>query len=71
MTVLFVTHSIIEAAFLAQRAIVLSRRPGRIVLDHTLALPAERTPALRTDPVFSREMRVLFDALERGGEAAP
>ena len=30
MTVIFVTHSIIEAAFLAQRAIVLTRRPGRI-----------------------------------------
>ena len=69
MTVLFVTHSIVEAAFLAQRAVVLSRRPGRIVLDHTLALPPERTPPLRTDPAFSREMRVLFDALEHGGEA--
>ena len=67
MTVLFVTHSIIEAAFLAQRAIVLSRRPGRVVLDHALALPARRTPALRTDPAFSREMRVLFEALEGGG----
>jgi NitT/TauT family transport system ATP-binding protein len=66
MTVLFVTHSIVEAAFLAQRAIVLSRRPGRIVLDHTLALPAERTAPLRTDPAFSREMRVMFEALERG-----
>jgi NitT/TauT family transport system ATP-binding protein len=66
MTVVFVTHSIVEAAFLAQRAIVLSRRPGRIVLDHTLELPAERTAALRTDPEFSREMRVLFEALERG-----
>ena len=69
MTVLFVTHSIVEAAFLAQRAVVLSWRPGRIVLDHTLALPPERTPPLRTDPAFSREMRVLFDALERGGDA--
>jgi NitT/TauT family transport system ATP-binding protein len=71
MTVLFVTHSIVEAAFLAQRAIVLSRRPGRIVLDHTLALPADRTATLRTDPAFSREMRVLFEALESGGGPAP
>jgi NitT/TauT family transport system ATP-binding protein len=66
MTVLFVTHSIVEAAFLAQRAIVLSSRPGRIVLDHTLELPPRRTAALRTDPAFSREMRVLFEALEDG-----
>jgi NitT/TauT family transport system ATP-binding protein len=70
MTVIFVTHSIVEAAFLAQRAIVLSRRPGRIVLDHQLALPAERTAPLRTDPAFSREMRVLFEALESGGGPA-
>ena len=70
MTVLFVTHSIVEAAFLAQRAIVLSRRPGRIVLDHVLALPSERTAPLRTDPAFSREMRILFEALEDGGGPA-
>lgn len=69
MTVLFVTHSIIEAAFLADRAIVLSRRPGRIVLDHALNLPRERTPELRTDPGFAREMRVLFEALRSGGAA--
>jgi NitT/TauT family transport system ATP-binding protein len=70
MTVIFVTHSIVEAAFLAQRAVVLSRRPARVVLDHALALPAERAASLRTDPIFSREMRVLFDALEHGGGPA-
>jgi NitT/TauT family transport system ATP-binding protein len=69
MTVMFVTHSIIEAAFLAGRAVVLSRRPGRIVLDHVLELPRERTPELRTDPVFAREMHVLFEALRTGGGA--
>jgi NitT/TauT family transport system ATP-binding protein len=67
MTVLFVTHSIGEAAFLADRAIVLSRRPARVVLDHALDLPAERTMALRTDPAFARQTRLLFDALQRGG----
>ena len=66
MTVIFVTHSILEAAFLAQRAIVLTRRPARIVIDHPLVLPAERTASLRTDAIFAREMRVLFEALERG-----
>lgn len=69
MTVLFVTHSIIEAAFLADRAIVLTRRPARVVLDHRLDLPTTRTPALRTDPRFAREMRVLFDALQRGEQS--
>jgi NitT/TauT family transport system ATP-binding protein len=66
MTVLFVTHSLVEATFLAQRAVVLSRRPGRIVLDRMLALPLERDAALRTDPRFAREMRALHEALEHG-----
>ncbi|WP_437574065.1 ABC transporter ATP-binding protein [Sorangium sp. So ce887] len=67
MTVLFVTHSIIEAAYLAERAVVLSPRPARIVADRTLSLPAERTAALRTEPAFAREVRALQEALERGG----
>jgi NitT/TauT family transport system ATP-binding protein len=65
MTVIFVTHSIIEATFLAQRAVVLTRRPARVILDHTLDLPGQRTAALRTDGQFSQQMRVLFEALER------
>jgi NitT/TauT family transport system ATP-binding protein len=69
MTVLFVTHSILEATFLADRAIVLTRRPARIVLDHPLELPAEREAALRTDPQFAREMRKLFQALQTGEQA--
>ncbi len=66
MTVVFVTHSIIEAAFLAERAVVLTRRPGRVVLDHRLDLPERRSAALRTDAQFAQPMRVLFEALERG-----
>jgi NitT/TauT family transport system ATP-binding protein len=69
MTTIFVTHSIIEAAFLADRAIVLTRRPARIVLDHRLDLPSARTAALRTDPHFAREMRRLYDALEQGEQS--
>ncbi|WP_437284983.1 ABC transporter ATP-binding protein [Sorangium sp. So ce406] len=67
MTVLFVTHSITEAAYLAERAVVLSPRPARIVADRTLALPDERTAALRTEPAFAREVRALQEALESGG----
>jgi NitT/TauT family transport system ATP-binding protein len=68
LTVLFVTHSIAEAAYLAERVVVLSRRPARIVLDHRLALPAERTAALRAEPAFARETGVLQEALRRGAE---
>jgi NitT/TauT family transport system ATP-binding protein len=67
LTVLFVTHSIAEAAFLAERVVVLTPRPAHIVLEHTLALPADRRASLRTDPTFAGEMRILQDALRRGG----
>jgi NitT/TauT family transport system ATP-binding protein len=66
MTVLFVTHSINEAAFLADRAIVFTKRPARVVIDHAIDLPVERVNAMRTEPGFAREMKVLFDALEAG-----
>jgi len=67
MTILFVTHSTVEAAFLADRAIVFSARPARIVLDHPLDLPAQRIGALRAEPHFAMQTRLLFEALEKGG----
>ena len=67
MTVIFVTHSITEAAFLAERAVVFTRRPARIVIDHPIDLPAERHSSLRGEPRFARETGVLLQALERGG----
>lgn len=69
ITVLFVTHSITEAAFLAERAIVLTRSPARIVLDARLELPVERTGRLRGEPSFAHEVARLYEALERGERA--
>jgi NitT/TauT family transport system ATP-binding protein len=64
MTVIFVTHSISEAAFLANRAVVLARRRGQIKLDRVLDLPLERTDDLRADPRMGREMKLLLAAME-------
>jgi NitT/TauT family transport system ATP-binding protein len=55
-----------EAAYLAERAIVFSKRPARIMTDRSLELPRERTLALRTEPDFAREARALRAALEEG-----
>jgi NitT/TauT family transport system ATP-binding protein len=67
MTILFVTHSITEAAYLADRAVVFSPRPARVVADLRLDLPRERSVGLRGDELFARASRMLLMALERGG----
>jgi NitT/TauT family transport system ATP-binding protein len=67
VTVIFVTHSTGEAVFLAERAVVLSERPGRIVEDRIIDLPRDRTPDPRATPEFARETRAVYDALARGG----
>jgi NitT/TauT family transport system ATP-binding protein len=43
-TILFVTHNVREACYLADRIIVLNRRPGTIVADLPVDLPKPRTP---------------------------
>jgi len=67
MTVLFVTHSLAEAVFLADRALVFSPRPARVVLDQPIRLPAERVGALRSELGFVEQTAVLYQALERHG----
>jgi len=52
-TVLFVTHDIEEAIFLASRVVVMSARPGRIKSDVTVDLPYPRHYTIKTSPEFS------------------
>jgi NitT/TauT family transport system ATP-binding protein len=66
MTVIFVTHSTNEATFLAARALVLSRRPARICLDHRIELPTDRDASLRADPRFAAQAGILYQALLSG-----
>ena len=52
-TVLFVTHDIEEAIFIASRCLVMSARPGRIKADVPIDLPYPRHYTLKTSPEFS------------------
>ena len=56
LTVLFVTHAIEEAILLADRVVVMSPGPGRIVADERIALPRPRDP---TEPEFNALRRRL------------
>jgi NitT/TauT family transport system ATP-binding protein/sulfonate transport system ATP-binding protein len=53
-TVLFVTHDIDEAIFMANRVAVMSARPGRIKSEVRIALPHPRHYTMKTSPEFSR-----------------
>jgi len=63
MTILFVTHSISEAVFLADRVIVLSQRPARILLDRAINLAQARTAPLRTSLNYVEEIRRVSAAV--------
>jgi len=51
-TVLFVTHDIDEAIFMANRVAVFSARPGRIKSDIAVELPHPRHYTVKTTPAF-------------------
>jgi NitT/TauT family transport system ATP-binding protein len=55
-TVIFVTHDVDEAVFLADRIIVFSARPARVLRDLRVsgALPAERTLEIQETPAFRK-----------------
>jgi NitT/TauT family transport system ATP-binding protein len=56
-TCVFVTHDIDEAIFLADRVLVMSAAPGRILLDERIDLPRPRTAAVFADPRFLEHKR--------------
>lgn len=65
VTVVFVTHDVDEAIFLADRVVVLASRPGRIKKDMEIKLDRPRTYEVLTDPNFSAYKReILSDIRE-------
>ena len=62
-TVLFVTHDIDEAVFMANRVVVMSARPGRIKHEETVAFPHPRDYRIKTTPEFARHKARLTDEI--------
>ena len=62
-TVVLVTHDVEEALLLADRVVVMSARPGRIVTDRPIDFTRPRHTKLVTDPAFVAAKGQLLDAL--------
>jgi NitT/TauT family transport system ATP-binding protein len=67
-TVLFVTHSITEAVFLADRVVLLSARPGRMRSVTTVDFPRPRNIDVQTLPQFQETVRELRHQLDEEEE---
>src|SRR6056297_1120503 len=65
-TTLLVTHSVREAVMLADRVIVLSPRPARVIADISVDLPRPRGSGLAREAGFVRLADEVFAALTRG-----
>ena len=62
-TIVFVTHSIPEAVFLADRVMVMTPRPGRLGRVFDVPLPRPRTVASRAVPVFGALTLAVHEAI--------
>jgi NitT/TauT family transport system ATP-binding protein len=63
-TILFVTHDIDEAIYLADRVIVLSASPGRVVRQIPIPLPRPRGLDIRNSPEFAAFRHEIWNLLE-------
>lgn len=69
-TILFVTHSIPEAVFLADRVLVMTARPGKVEEIVDSVLPRPRTISMRGSEAFGRQTVEIFRSLHRDSGGA-
>ncbi|MFE9249363.1 ABC transporter ATP-binding protein [Streptomyces sp. NPDC007088] len=62
-TVLFITHDVDEAVYLARRVVVMAARPGRVDRIVDVGLPYPRTEEIRLSPEFARIRNEVWHAV--------
>lgn len=67
-TIVFVTHSVFETAYLATRTLVLSERPGTLAAEIELEDESPRGPDYRTSPDYAARCCGIAAALSRAME---
>jgi NitT/TauT family transport system ATP-binding protein len=70
VTVIFVTHSVFESAYLSNRIVVMKARPGQVVADLPLDPPEQRDESFRVSEQYrltcAKVSRALQDAIHTG-----
>jgi NitT/TauT family transport system ATP-binding protein len=64
VTVIFVTHSVFESAYLSNRIVVMRSRPGQVFTDLPLERSPERGPDYRTSEEYRATCAVVSKALQ-------
>lgn len=65
-TITFVTHSIAEALFLADRILIMTPRPGRLAMEFPVELPRPRTLDMQTTTYFVESVKRIKDVIHGG-----
>ena len=68
-TIVFVTHNILEAIFLADRVVVLTPQPGRLAHIYEIDLPRPRTVEMTFEPAFIELLQDMKRTVETGGRS--
>jgi NitT/TauT family transport system ATP-binding protein len=64
LTVIFVTHSVFESAYLSSRIVVMKARPGQVFADIALDPPLQRDDHFRTSETYRAICAEVSDALQ-------